>query len=385
MRRRQVLFVLLALLLPAGVGGESVSGEVTLDNIRHQVYPTHTRVVMDFNQAPLHTIDRSTDSKSISIHLPNTVLGATLQENPILLLQGALEKIEVKEEEDEGISVLLTFRDPRAHKAMVLTHPDRLVLDVTHPEVEGEPDAKEPGRSSALPPQPPPPSLPKIRTIVIDPGHGGEAPGATGPTGLTEAEVVLDVSLRLTRMIEERLGKKVILTRDRDIFITLQERTEIANTNKADLFVSVHANASRRKSAQGIETYLFGRATDEMALQTAARENATDVKTAQNFQEAILNDLLRDFTINEALELAHYTQDAFVKTLIPEYPTPSLGVKKAPFYVLAHTDMPAILAEISFVSNKIEEKRLRQSHYRRKIAESIFKGIKEYIAEKEKS
>jgi N-acetylmuramoyl-L-alanine amidase len=156
----------------------------------------------------------------------------------------------------------------------------------------------------------------------------------------------------------------------------------MANDQKADLFISIHANASPKRAVQGVETYLFGRATNEAALATAARENATNVQTTQDFQDVILSDLLRDFTLNESLELAHYTQESFAKTLIPQYNTKSLGVKKAPFYVLAHTNMPAILAEISFISNRIEEERLRQSSYREEIAESIFQGIRAYLEEK---
>jgi N-acetylmuramoyl-L-alanine amidase len=379
----------LVFLSPTGGWGELVSSQNTsfpsptrFNQIRHQVYPTHTRVVMDFDLPPLYTLRKETDSGLISVRFSKTLLGETLKETPVLLLQGVLERIDVKEEaESQQVVLTLTFRSMQEHKVMALKNPHRLVLDVYHPPIEEkEPESEIPSVSLT-----PPPSVAQgIQTIVIDPGHGGEMPGAVGPTGLTEADVVLDVSLRLKKLVEEKLGKRVVMTRSRDITVTLKERTELANQIKADLFVSVHANASTRRAAQGIETYLFGRATDERALQTAARENATDLKSAKNFQEVILNDLLRDFTINEALELAHYTQDAFEKTLIPDYPTPSLGVKKAPFYVLAHTNMPAILAEISFVSNKVEEKRLRQGAYRQRISESIFKGLKEYIEEKEK-
>ncbi|MBI3598768.1 MAG: N-acetylmuramoyl-L-alanine amidase [Nitrospirae bacterium] len=231
-------------------------------------------------------------------------------------------------------------------------------------------------------PSPPSGSSSEIRTIVIDPGHGGDDTGAIGQMRLRESDVVLDVSIRVTKLLRNRLRKEVIMTRETDIFIPLKDRTELANNKNADLFVSIHANAARRKTARGVETYLFGRATDEQALALAARENATDIKSAQGFQEIILNDLLRDFVLNEALELAHYTQEAFVKTLMPSYPTLSLGVKKAPFYVLAHTKMPAILAEISFVSNRVEEQRLQEGSYRQKIAESIFQGIKGYIEAK---
>jgi len=181
------------------------------------------------------------------------------------------------------------------------------------------------------------------------------------------------------KLIEEKLNKKVLLTRDSDITVPLHDRTNLANDQKVDMFVSIHANASPKRSAQGIETYIFGRATSAAALETAARENATNIETAKNFQDVILNDLLREFTLNESLELAHYTQESFTKKIIPRYNTRSLGVKKAPFYVLAHTKMPAILAEISFISNRIEEERLRQNSYRDDIAESIFQGIYAYL------
>ncbi len=386
----RVLIFLFILLLPRTAYTEDrpVASSVTVQNIRHNVYPTHTRVVIDFDKIPEHTIDPP-DSQSLSIHFANAVLGGRLKGKPVLLLQGPLTKVEVKEE-GQDVIVLLGFKNMSGHQTLLLENPDRLVIDVTHSAEdvlrndEVAKDQREEKEGDLPPPLLQPPASPpqfQIRTIVVDAGHGGEAPGAVGPTGLAEKDVVLDVALKLARMIEERLHRKVILTRDRDVFIPLSERTRIANDNKADLFVSIHANASRRRAAKGIETYLFGRTTDEAILATAARENETDEAAAKDFQEVILNDLSRDFTLNQALELAHYTQEAFVKTLISEYPTLSLGVKKAPFYVLAHTEMPAILAEISFVSNRVEEGWLRQGHYRKRIAESIFRGIKEYIEE----
>ena len=376
--------------------------KTTITNVRYNVYPTHTRVVIDCDNPPFYRVDRMLDAHLISVHIVKAILGKLLTDNPILLLQGNLETLESKEDGQGDVAILLTFKNPGKHTVSVLNNPNRLVIDVANPIVEILPDDGTPPLVPT-PPSPPSPEAPdvplspsvpsspkapkpppssEIISIVIDPGHGGDDPGAIGPRGLTESEVVLDVSLRVTKLLRERLHKKVFMTRETDIFIPLKDRTEFANNKKADLFVSIHANASPRKTAQGIETYLFGKATDERSLATAARENATDIKSAQGFQEIILNDLLRDFVLNEALELAHYTQNAFVETLIPIYPTASLGVKKAPFYVLAHTKMPAILAEISFVSNKIEEARLRERSYRQKIAESIFKGIKGYIEAK---
>jgi len=438
MKKRFVIvqFILLVFLLPCAVYLEEIhaSNPIIIQNIRYHNYPTHTRIVIDASHPLRYLIDSSPDARSLSIHLYNAIFSKTLQAKPILLFGGeTLQKIELREEGIRGIYLLLTFNRSWEYNAMILTNPDRLVLDITDiqntqetvaapaPVIPGIPLLPPPVetpdniQTPIVPTQPitpllPSPSAPpasrKIQTpvmpalpvissppvtplplsgihlIVIDPGHGGDAPGAIGPTGLTESEVVLDVSLMVKKRIEERLNKKVLLTRDRDTSVALHDRTKMANDQKADLFVSIHANASPKRNVQGIETYLFGRATSESALATAARENATNLQTTQTFQDVILSDLLRDFTLNESLELAHYTQESFVKTILPQYDTKSLGVKKAPFYVLAHTKMPAILAEISFISNRIEEDRLRQNSYREKIAESIFQGIAAYIEEK---
>ncbi|MBI3358484.1 MAG: N-acetylmuramoyl-L-alanine amidase [Nitrospirae bacterium] len=418
-KKRQSIVVLIAvwslflLLVTAHARTSSASNKTTITDIRYKSYPTHTRVVIDCDRPPLYRIDRMIDSHLISVHFSKAILGKLLKDNPILLLQGDLQTLETQEEGKDDIVVLLTFKSPGEHKVSTLSNPDRLVIDVTNPEgdipPEGElphtdgvptvpspsspltPEAPKAPLSPSSPaspsqpqgaPSPPSGSSSEIRTIVIDPGHGGDDTGAIGQMRLRESDVVLDVSIRVTKLLRNRLRKEVIMTRETDIFIPLKDRTELANNKNADLFVSIHANAARRKTARGVETYLFGRATDEQALALAARENATDIKSAQGFQEIILNDLLRDFVLNEALELAHYTQEAFVKTLMPSYPTLSLGVKKAPFYVLAHTKMPAILAEISFVSNRVEEQRLQEGSYRQKIAESIFQGIKGYIEAK---
>jgi N-acetylmuramoyl-L-alanine amidase len=378
--------------------------KTTITSVRYKSYPEYTRVVIDCDRPPLYRVDRLIDSHLISIYFSKAMLGESLLDTPILLLQGSLETLETREEGLNDVAVLLTFKNPGKHKFSALTNPNRLVLDVeklpdetpfdTRSEPPSEPLTPPSVSSPNTPSKPSPPKSPsappaftgtqssEIHTIIIDPGHGGDDTGAIGKKGLTESEVVLDVSLRVTKLLRDKLRKEVIMTRDTDVFIPLKDRTTLANNRNADLFVSIHANASPRRSAHGIETYLFGRATDAQSLAVAARENATDIKSAQGFQEIILNDLLRDFVLNEALELAHYTQNAFVERLIPRYPTASLGVKKAPFYVLAHTKMPAILAEISFVSNTTEEQRLREASYRQTIAESVFQGIKEYIEAK---
>ncbi|HZR47336.1 MAG TPA: N-acetylmuramoyl-L-alanine amidase [Candidatus Manganitrophaceae bacterium] len=358
-------------------------GTAVVANIRHWAYPTYTRIVVDLDRSVSYKVVRSTTSPALSVTLSHATLGELFKRTRVIsVAKELLKKIEVKPKEGDEIDLLLSFGKLGRYKVMPLSDPARLVIDAFYPEeapskkgIEIDDQVNAPQKKVVIPS---PPSL-AIRTIVIDPGHGGKDPGAIGSRGLTEKEVVLDVSHRLKTLIQKQLKKEVLMTRHDDVFIPLDERTLLANNKKADLFVSVHANSSPKRNTQGIEVYLLGRATDENAIAVAARENATSHKDALDFQEVILNDLQRDFTLNQSLEFAHFTQNAFVKNLIPSYPTETLGVKRAPFFVLAHTNMPAILAEISFISNPVEEKRLKNPNYRQKVAEALFIGIKEYI------
>ncbi|NIA18970.1 MAG: AMIN domain-containing protein, partial [Xanthomonadaceae bacterium] len=218
-----------------------------------------------------------------------------------------------------------------------------------------------------------------IGKIVIDPGHGGKDPGAVGPHRVREKDVVLDIALRLKAELKKQMNCQVVMTRDHDCFIPLEERTVIANTKKADLFVSIHANASRNRKAHGIETYFLNLATDKEAMELAALENATSTKKISDLQ-LILSDLMRNSKISESSRLARAVQDSLVKRLKSKYrDVKNLGVKQAPFYVLIGAQMPSILVETSFLSHKMEEKRLSSAAYRQKVAEGIAAGVKVYI------
>ncbi|MCK4378429.1 MAG: N-acetylmuramoyl-L-alanine amidase, partial [Deltaproteobacteria bacterium] len=186
-------------------------------------------------------------------------------------------------------------------------------------------------------------------------------------------------ALRLKKELKKQMEGQVVMTRDHDCFIPLEERTVIANTKKADLFVSIHANASRNRKAHGVETYFLNLATDKEAMELAALENATSTKKISDLQ-LILNDLMRNSKISESSRLARAVQDSLVKCLKSKYrDVKNLGVKQAPFYVLIGAQMPSILVETSFLSHKMEEKRLNSAAYRQKIAEGIAAGIKVYI------
>jgi len=218
----------------------------------------------------------------------------------------------------------------------------------------------------------------KIGRIVLDAGHGGHDTGTIGPDGLMEKDLVLDVALRLGRLLETRLGADVIYTRDDDTFIPLETRTAIANQHQADLFISIHANSSSDPSARGVETYFLNFTSNPEALEVAARENAVSQKSIFELQDLVKKITLKD-KIDESRELATDVQQSLYTGLATRHSTlRDRGVKKAPFVVLIGANMPSVLAEISFVSNPTDEAKLETPDYREKIAESLYKGIAKY-------
>ena len=219
----------------------------------------------------------------------------------------------------------------------------------------------------------------RIGKIVIDPGHGGHDTGTIGPNGLLEKELVLDVSRRLGKLLAARLGAQVVFTRRDDTFIPLETRTSIANQEQADLFVSVHANSSHDPDARGVETYYLNFTSSPEALEVAARENAASDKSIHELQDLVKKIALKE-KIEESREFASDVQGALHTGLANKNPGErNRGVKKAPFVVLIGANMPSILAEISFISNPGDERRLRTPEYRQRIAESLYHGISRYV------
>ncbi len=217
-----------------------------------------------------------------------------------------------------------------------------------------------------------------VRRIVIDPGHGGKDPGAMA-FGLKEKNITLAVARRTAEILKRDYNYEVILTRNTDHYISLEERTAIANTKNADLFVSIHVNAHPRKTARGVETFFLNLATNTEAMRVAARENATSTHNISELQD-ILADLMQNAKIQESSQLAEFVQASLVSGLEHNsYNTRNLGVKQAPFYVLIGASMPAVLAEISFITNPDEARRLQSSAYLDIIARQIAQGVATYV------
>jgi N-acetylmuramoyl-L-alanine amidase len=218
----------------------------------------------------------------------------------------------------------------------------------------------------------------KIGRVVIDPGHGGHDQGTEGPKGLLEKDLVLDIAMRVGKLIESRMGAEVIYTRTDDTFIPLEARTALANEKKADLFLSIHANNSPLPRIAGVETYYRNMTTSKDALDVAARENATATRSIADLED-LLHKVMMGDKVEESKEFAGRVQQALYAFSARNFPgAKDRGVKKAPFVVLAGAKSPSVLVEIGFLSNAKEEALLKKPDYRQKLAEALFRGVSRY-------
>jgi N-acetylmuramoyl-L-alanine amidase len=285
---------------------------------------------------------------------------------------------------------VIDIKSLKNYKIFPLYEPSRIVIDVwgtraeTRQAEKKRPEPMEPlEKNEKIAPG----ALAKqlalgVRRVVIDPGHGGKDPGALGYLkNVQEKDVVLDIALLLGEKIESELNCEVIFTRRNNRGISLEERTALANTKNADLFISIHANAHKDRDAYGIETFYLNLATDDESIRVAARENATSEKNISDLH-SILSDLMQNAKINESSRLASYIQGSLVDGLGKKYrQIKDNGVKKAPFYVLLGAQMPAVLIETSFISNERECKRLTDKNYQNHLCNGIVNGIRQYIRE----
>ncbi len=349
--------------------------------MRHWSNPTYTRIVLDvdtrvsFKPTLLKADDLLGKPQRLLVDLNQARLEPTFTGLPTIR-DGLLKSARAAQHKPDTVRVVLDIQGIKDYKIFSLEDPHRVVIDVTGKETE--PKAKT-SREEKL-------SLARqlglgVKTIILDPGHGGKDKGATGPGGVHEKDVVLKITRFLAESLRNDLGVQVILTREDDRFIPLEERTAFANTKKADLFISIHANASLNTRASGIETYYLNLTTDEDSIRLAARENATSARSIGELQ-GILNDLLKSSKIHESQRLAELVQNSLVEGLGRRYQgVKNLGVKKAPFYVLIGAEMPSILVETAFISNPLECSRLGREEFLEALAKGLTSGIQRYMKE----
>jgi len=365
-RQKLAYFILLLLILIPFIAEAS---NIEVKDIRFWSSENYTRVVVDLNNSVEFSKNRLSNPDRLYFDLKNALISKEINTS-IPIGDGILKAVRASQFNKMTVRVVLDLDEISDYQTFVFDEPARLVIDVY-------------GKSRST-------NKPEIgfvkRRIVLDPGHGGHDPGAVGPKRLYEKDVVLDVALRLQKILSEDPLNEVFLTRDCDVFIPLEERTAMANRKNADLFVSIHANASPRREAKGIETYLLNWTDDEEAIRVAARENAISLKKmrAMNRQmdivDVIKSDLIRENKRDESIKLANYIQRSLVSNLDGDNKhLLNLGVKQALFYVLFGAKMPSVLVEVSFISNPEEERLLSNDSYRTEIAKGIAKGLNTYM------
>ena len=378
---------------PAKASTATVDGMVTVKSLRFWSNPSYTRIVIDADAETSfyhHLLKEDPALKKpprLYVDLTQSRLGRDIRKlipiNDDLLIDARAGQYS-----NDLVRVVVDLKSFMTYKIFSLKDPFRIVIDVWGTDAKQAPPKGKPRVASKKGKKLPASALAKqlslgVRRIVIDPGHGGKDYGAPGYLkGVHEKKVVLQISRRLAKKLKKELNCEVIMTRNSDRFLTLEERTAFANTKNADLFISLHTNASRDKRAYGIETYFLNLATDDEAIRVAAMENATSKKNISDLQ-TILNDLMQNAKINESSRLAGYVQTSIYNNLRQKGYSriKSKGVKQAPFYVLLGAQMPAILIETSFISNSQECKRLVNPKYQERLCEGIVLGIKKYIKE----
>ncbi len=401
---------------PAVTPASATGANTNITGLRYWSNPSYTRIVVDADSDTAYHYsmikkDGANKSHRLCIDFRNSRLGKNVQ-SFIPINDDLLTAARAGNDESAGVRLVIDIKSFKTYKIFSLKNPFRIIVDVWG-DVPAQTVAQTPNRSNPIisamspiqmspqtppsKPEVPPPSakIPPghgvelhkqlalgIRRIVIDPGHGGHDGGAPGYyKHVHEKDVVLAIGKLLAEKVRRQLGCEAILTRSTDRFLSLEERTAIANTKNADLFISIHTNAHTDHSAYGIETYFLNLATDEDSIRVAARENATTRKNISDLQK-ILSDLMRNSKINESSRLAAYVQRSMFSQINSTYGrVKNKGVKQAPFYVLLGAQMPSILIETSFISNKRECERLTDPAYQSHICDAIIKGIRKYIEE----
>lgn len=363
--------------------------------LRHWSTPTYTRVVVNLDRSVPYTTNLLKKDKQagkprrLYMDLSGAAMTKGIKES-LPLDGGLLARARAGQFNSDTVRVVLDINNLGSYKVFTLDNPFRVVIDCFAPQQKDRRLAKNAkistkgkkrvprGKAKQAPPGV---SLAKalglgIRRVVIDPGHGGKDPGCMW-RGLKEKNLTLDIAKRVSQKLHKRMGCQVLLTRSRDKYLALEERTAFANTKDADLFVSIHINAAPSHRLSGLETYFLNLASDEQSMQVAARENATTTRTIGDLQ-VILNDLMLNSKINESNNMARKLHKSMVGRIRKKYKARDLGVKQAPFYVLIGAQMPSVLVEVGFLTNAEEHRRLGTKAYRDLVADGITDGILAY-------
>jgi N-acetylmuramoyl-L-alanine amidase len=345
---------------------------------------TYSRVTIDLSHEARYETHRLKGDPTkglpprIYVDLFSTKL-AMDSKNPIAVDDGVLRQLRVGQFSADIVRIVIDLTTLGEHNAFLLADPYRLVIDI-----QGQKNAdaaavdKSKKKTATTPEKGKQMAVSGIRKIVLDPGHGGKDPGAIGAGGMAEKDIVLAVAKKLERKLKQEMGVEVILTRRDDRFIPLEDRTAIANAEAADLFVSLHMNASPNGEARGLETYYLDNTNDEGSLRLAARENGTSRRNVSDLQ-FILSDMTQNVKLEDSITLAHHLQHSLVNGMSTRFAdVKDLGVKKALFYVLVGARMPSVLVEMFFITNQTEGRAMSQETYQNAVVDALYDGILKY-------
>jgi N-acetylmuramoyl-L-alanine amidase len=359
------------------------SDRARLSAVRYLSSTSYTRVMLDLSQGVRFETHRLKEdaSKGLPPRIYIDIFGARLamdSKDPVKVDDGLLRQVRVGQFSQDVVRVVLDMTSLRNHNVFLLADPYRLVIDV-----QGQ-NPPEPSvaltKAKTVAPAAKATTSPAagIRKIVLDPGHGGRDPGAIGAGGIAEKDLVLSVARKLASKLRQEMGIDVVLTRKDDSFVRLEDRTAIANAENADLFVSLHMNASPSSEARGLETYYLDNTTDEASIRLASRENGTARNKVSDLQ-FILSDMTQNMKLEDSITLAHRLQGSLVSTMAKKMTdVRDLGVKKALFYVLVGARMPSVLVEMFFITNKTEGRAMTQDDYQNAVVDSLYDGIQKY-------
>jgi N-acetylmuramoyl-L-alanine amidase len=383
MRFRSIYTALLPLLLASGVSLGAQPGKAVLSQIRYASTESRTRVTLELStEVRYETHALKEDSSKglpprIYVDLMGSRLGADAKQ-PIFVQDGLLRQVRVAQYSPEVVRVVLDLSSVGSYRTAVLSDPYRLIVDIQGRENGDRVALVEKRKESLSETKVAKPPVAALRKIVIDPGHGGKDPGAIGIGGIAEKDIVLAVAKKLALKLKREMGVEVVLTRNDDSFVDLKDRTAIANAEQADLFISLHVNASPNPDARGLETYYLDNTTDEAANRLAARENAVSRSSVTDIQ-FILSDMIQNLKLEDSITLANRLHGSVVSQVGRRYgDVRDLGVKKALFYVLVGARMPSVLVEMFFVTHRSEGRALSKEAYQEAIADALFDGIKKY-------
>lgn len=360
---------------------------LSLEKIRFSSSQGYTRIVLDMSQPVKYDSMRLDDPDRICINIKNAVISSIKQD--VDINDDLIKAVSSAQFDDNTIRVVIDLKKIKNYKIFTLENPFRIVVDVFGQDKKPDSNTNKatPSNNTKLYNKEPSKSVTsnqtltltrqlglKVRTIVIDPGHGGKDPGAVSKSGTYEKHIVLDIAKRLKNMLKAKGSYEVYMTRDTDDFIQLEDRTGFANRAGADVFISLHVNSSKSASARGIEVYYLSIAGDEESRMTAALENASSERGIRDLG-TLLGRMLKGAKIDESRSLAQTMQSHLCKIARAN----DRGVKRAPFIVLIGANAPSILVEMGFISNAQDEKLLKSDEYKDEIVKSLMNGIEEYV------